>query len=183
MAVKEPIVNPAAPDTSVTAAIGELVTQLTKQNNRAVLHSNAQHPGIGPFSYPEGELVRPKPKLARKVFLNGIPERHDVLTPREIEAYNRLNELMPKAGAERLGSAKREGTWLAKVSRNNDVLHLTVPCKTIEQREQLPKSLVEIIEEFISGEAVNPGELLDRVRALEQQNAELQARVAAGAAR
>lgn len=47
-------------------------------------------PGVSVYSYPEGEVARPKPKLINKVFWVGYDLTPDTLTPSEIEAVNSL---------------------------------------------------------------------------------------------
>ena len=51
---------------------------------------NPEHPGISVYSYPEGDLKRPKPAMKCKVFWVGYEERPEVLTPDEIDALNAL---------------------------------------------------------------------------------------------
>lgn len=51
---------------------------------------NAVSPGVSVFSYPEGELVKPKPKLKCKMWIGGGPIEHGTVTPEEIEALNAM---------------------------------------------------------------------------------------------
>lgn len=51
---------------------------------------NRQSPGISVYSYPEGDLKRPKPPLKCKTFWCGREETMETLTPMEIEWLNKL---------------------------------------------------------------------------------------------
>lgn len=51
---------------------------------------NQEHPQISAYSYPEGDLKRPKPALKCPVFWVGYPETVETLTPAEIDALNTL---------------------------------------------------------------------------------------------
>lgn len=51
---------------------------------------NAEHPGISVYSYPEGELKRPKPVLRAPTIWAGRQLTGDVETPEEIDLLNRL---------------------------------------------------------------------------------------------
>jgi hypothetical protein len=71
----------------------DVIEQLLQQQQQLLVKTrpeNAEHPGISVYSYPEGDLARPKPALKCKVFWCGIDERHEVLTPLEIEWLNKL---------------------------------------------------------------------------------------------
>jgi hypothetical protein len=61
-------------------------------NERAANPSNKVHPHISVYSYPEGDIARPKPKLACETLWVGYPEMEDNLTPEEILL---LNEIQP----------------------------------------------------------------------------------------
>lgn len=47
------------------------------------------HPGISVFSHPEGERARPKDRLKCRMYWVGYEEGEEILTPQEIDAYNR----------------------------------------------------------------------------------------------
>lgn len=49
---------------------------------------NTEHPQISVFSYPEGNVARPKPHLTCKTFWINNEESEDVLTPEEILLMN-----------------------------------------------------------------------------------------------
>lgn len=50
--------------------------------------SNKTHPGKSVFSYPEGEVARPKPRLKCQMFWVGYEETADTLTPEEVTLLN-----------------------------------------------------------------------------------------------
>jgi hypothetical protein len=149
----------------------DIVGKLTEQQNRQVRPSNAFTPGVSPFSYPEGDVARPKPTFHQQVFYNGHHEELDQLTPAEIDAYNALSRSL--AGPEARRTA-RNGTWEARISRNNDQLQIFVPCKTQEQLQNLPPSLILIIRELMDGKTIDPTDLLSQVDALRARVAELE---------
>jgi hypothetical protein len=49
---------------------------------------NVDHPGISVYSYPEGDVARPKPPLHCKMFWVGYDLQADQLTPDEIDLLN-----------------------------------------------------------------------------------------------
>lgn len=51
---------------------------------------NVDHPGLSVYSYPEGNVARPKPDLKCKMFWVGYELKTDTLTPSELELLNRL---------------------------------------------------------------------------------------------
>lgn len=51
---------------------------------------NRQSPGISVYSYPEGDLKRPKAPLKCKMFWVGYEETPDTLKPIEVDLLNRL---------------------------------------------------------------------------------------------
>lgn len=66
---------------------------------------NTEHPGISVYSYPEGELRRPKPDLKCQFIWCGQEESKDQLTPEEIELRNQLepgNYFVTKANGSRI---------------------------------------------------------------------------------
>ena len=147
----------------------EIVTGASKaaaeagsEGMRRVLHpQNAQHPHVSAFSYPEGNIVRPKPLLLRETYFCGSRCREDQLTPREIDHLNAITGSM----------SAREGRWTADIIGvgKNEQLHIVVPCKSIDDRMNLP-SLELICLELAQGQAaVDPLSLAERVRALEAQ--------------
>ncbi|HZD62854.1 MAG TPA: hypothetical protein VE200_08675 [Xanthobacteraceae bacterium] len=134
---------------------------------RQVLHpQNAQHPGKSAFSYPEGDVARPKPVLRPNAdglpgvcFFCGAKEDPSQLTPHQIDLYNRFDRTR----------TTRDGRWKAEVATNGVDLSVTVPCKSIDDRMDLP-SLDLILTELLDGaSAVDPISLAERVATLEAQ--------------
>lgn len=68
---------------SLAAAVAEGAAKARKLEN-------PESPGISVFSYPEGELARPKPELKCPMFIGGAPFERSTLTPKEIEALNKM---------------------------------------------------------------------------------------------
>ena len=137
---------------------------------RKVLYpQNAQHPGISAFSYPEGDVARPRPVLNGTVYYCGHREDPAQLTPGEIEAYNSITH----------SCTARNGRWEAIVRQVGDAreVHIFLPTKSIDDRMGLP-SVELICRELVAGpRAVDPMALSERVAELEKQLT--QARVAA----
>lgn len=129
--------------------------------SRPVRHSNPDHLHISAFSHPEGDLKRPKNKLARETFLNGHRESEEDLTPGEIDAYNAIQH----------SCEARDGRWTAVVKGKR--LLIDVPSKTPDDRMDLPSSLTLILRELALGKrAADPVEMAARLSALEKQMAE-----------
>lgn len=159
------ILGPILEKVSTSSALA-----MKKQLNR----QNEDYNEISPFTYPEGELVRPKPLLRAKTFFGrviykddsprvvGIRIREDALTPLEIELFNQITE----------HRSARNGQWLAQVRQTGTVpeLHVGVLIETQDQRMSLP-SLVEILTELGTGNKV------PQTSDLMQQLADMQARV------
>lgn len=132
---------------------------ILQEQRKALKPENATHPGISAFSYPEGDVARPKPALRRETFFNGIREDVEALTPAEVEMYNRFEGTR----------TARNGMWTAEVRRNgsSEQLFITNEPKTLDGRQALP-AISLILRELLDGEeAVNPDTLAQRVAELE----------------
>jgi hypothetical protein len=55
---------------------------------RAANPSNKTHPAISAFSYPEGDVARPKPPFKCEMFWVGFPLEIEMLTPEEVILFN-----------------------------------------------------------------------------------------------
>lgn len=146
----------AGPGGGVSA--GDLKALLEAQK-KALRPENERHPGISAFSYPEGEVARPKPAFVRDVFFNGGRERHDQLSVIEVELYNRFDQTRTARG----------GMWRAEVRRNGSAeeLHIITEPRTLDGRQSLPP-LTMLLRELLDGEAAaNPDKLAERVAELE----------------
>jgi hypothetical protein len=120
------------------------------------------------FTYPEGERVRPKPALTRATFFCGTRVRSDELTPQEIDAYNAIT----------VSRTARHGTWTATVTQNGNEqeLRVMVPSRTVDERMELPGSLLLILRELKDGKmAVDPLSLAQEVSILKEKLAALEA--------
>jgi hypothetical protein len=131
-----------------------------EEDRRQRPRENAQDPGISAFSYPEGERLRPKPKLSRETFCNNVKQNEDVLKPVEIEAFN----------AFRYNCSARNGTWTARVEPygTTERLFVDFPVKTPDDRLNLPSGLPLILKELLGGpQAVDVDSLTAQVEALQ----------------
>lgn len=156
--------------TAIVEAASSKAANQGAESLRAVLHpQNAQHPGRSAFSYPEGDVKRPKAVLRPKadglpgvVFFCGAREDADQLTPQTIDLYNRFTRTV----------TSRDGRWKAEVASNGVDLSVWVPCKSIDDRMDLPP-LDLILTELLDGQAaVDPISLAERVSQLEALLAE-----------
>jgi hypothetical protein len=128
------------------------------EERRSVRHSNADHTHVSVFSFPQGDLKQPKPKLTRETFFNNHREHEDELTPAEIEAFNAITHSRDARG----------GAWTAVVK--NGRLLINVPSHTPDDRENLPSGLVLILKELAEGErAVTPVDMALRIADLERR--------------
>ena len=156
--------------------ISELAKQVARQADetaRTVVKSNAQHPGKSAFSYPEGDVARPKPDLRYRTFVAHQRINKDELTPVELELLNKFES----------SKEARGGTWKARVIQNGTTpeLHVEFPCRTNDDLAGLP-SLVQILTELHYGsDAVDPSALATRMLAMERELAAFKARDAQAA--
>jgi len=51
---------------------------------------NETHPGISVYSYPEGDVKRPRPRLKCRMFWLAEEVAHDVSTAQELELFNQI---------------------------------------------------------------------------------------------
>lgn len=129
---------------------------------------NADHLHVSVFEHPEGGLAKPKPALVRELVFMGRA-RESELTYAEVLAVNALNATLQRS-ERRLC---RDGKWKATVSDDNTRLTISVPVKTIDDRQDLP-SFLAIVEELTSGEKPkDQAYLLNELALLKAQMAEL----------
>lgn len=124
----------------------EIIQGAVEGTSQKRILENVTHPHISAYSYPEGDIARPKPKLIRKTYFCGIEEKEDRLSPGEIDAYNAIVE--PREA--------RGGAWRAKLLRPRHTgdpgeLQVFVPAATVDQRMMLPGSLTLILLELNGG--------------------------------
>lgn len=130
---------------------------IVKAGSDGKYKQNVQHPGISAYSYPEGDVKRPKPVLKRVTFNNGHREDPEQLTPAEIDAYNSVS---------RSCSARNEA-WKAVVRKNGSTeeLHILLPTGLNDRPNE---SIPQICRELMAGpEAVTQASLAARVAELE----------------
>jgi len=150
--------------------ISDIIGPLSKEIGNAVGQTrwkeNAEHPHISAFSYPEGDIARPKPKLDRETFFNGNRENEEQLTPHEILAYNAITE--PKA--------IRGGSWRAELKLPTSqgakpTLFVWVPAASVDQRMMLPSGLGLILHELNGGPSTES--VMDLLKQIENLKAML----------
>lgn len=131
--------------------------------------NNPNYNPISPFTYPEGERVRPKPKLRRATYFCGARQRDDELTPEEIDLFNSFTESR--------SLPKPYGTWSARLTRNGtqEELHVDVPVGSVDARMNLP-GLLAILGELLTGDVQRSerdliAQLQAEVAALKRQHA------------
>lgn len=141
---------------------------------RQLRPENVVHPGLSSFSYPEGDIARPKPVLKdakgnpRETIFCGARQMESTLTPAEIDGFNAIKESCEARG----------GSWFARVKASgkgkSEVLWVHVSCADIDDRMELP-SLTAILTELASGpKAVNLESVLAQLQDLKDQLARAQ---------
>ena len=135
---------------------------LLHAQRKAMRPENERHPEISVFSYPEGNVARPKATFRRDTIVLGARLREDSLTPTEIDLCNRFE----------VSTTARGGRWTATIRNIDGVETLIVNClehNTIDGRAGLPP-LSLILRELLDGPAAtDPNTLAERVKQLEGQ--------------
>jgi hypothetical protein len=145
----------------------EAMMAMVQAQQRTVRQSNAYTPGISPFSYPEGEEARPKPKLDRDTWWLGTRAEESQLTPDEILAFNSVTTSKVWRGDPKFG---------AEVTPKRRFIML--PHQSIDDRMGLPQNVPLAIRELLNGEdAIDPIKMEQEIRALKQQVSSLATRV------
>lgn len=171
----------ALPQSSPAAGLTpEALQEILKSNRqeqesrRSVRHSNADHTHVSVFSHPEGDLKKPKGKFqtpdgrVRETFFNNHLVSEDESTPLEIECYNAIQA----------NCSARGGRWTARIDQDGRRLRVDVPSYSIDERSDLPSTLVEILTELAQGpKAVTPLDMIARIAELERIVKESQAGV------
>lgn len=136
---------------------------------RSAPKDNPNYSERGPFTYPEGERVRPKPKLKRDVFIGGVRQHWTQLTPFEVELFNQFEGTRTARG----------GQWKAEVRMNGSQqeLHIDLPMRTWDERASLPQELPTLLEILLHGE-IKRTEAEER-KALREEIDELKRQLAA----
>lgn len=164
--------------TSAQRSTGLTVEQFaeTLRNERKAINPNElTHNGVSAFSYPEGDKARPKPKLSvTEVYENGTPLREDMLTPQEIDSYNSVMAMIPKAGDRLLAW---DGQLKAERTDSGRRVYITFPTRSVE--DQTRANTFTILQRNLlltDGEAAaNPNTLIEQMAEMKRQIAELTA--------
>lgn len=146
----------------IQAATLAFQQQSLAEERRIRPRENMNHPEISAYSYPDGNRAHPKPSLRRLTFCNNVKQHEDLLTPEEIEAFN----------AFEVNSTARDGQWTATIEQNGTTERLLIdfPCKTPDDRMNLPNGLLLILAELRNGpESVDVGSMAARLARLEAQ--------------
>ena len=129
---------------------------------QSLRRENPNYNEVSVFTYPEGEMARPKPKLTREVLFCGQRAHEDQLTPAEIELFNRFDQ----------SKTARNGTWEADILRRGkrELLVINLPVKGLDRLMELPNGLSLILLELLDGAAAaDPISLIRRVEELEKK--------------
>lgn len=125
----------------------------------ALRKDNPNYPGVSVFN-PDGS--RAKPRLTRETHWVGTRVHEEELLPREVELFNALQP-----------GTYHGGKWLVKVVENK--LFVWFPNKSMDERMDLPSSMVAMLSEMVHGipAQADPAVLIDRIAQLERDNAML----------
>lgn len=131
--------------------IGEILNPIVKEIGSTVHAArwpeNSEHPHISVYSYPEGDIARPKPQLSRPTWFCGAREREERLKPSEIDAFNAIKEPCTARGG-----AWRAEIRLPKAVGGTEELFVWVPSSTVDERMGLPPLLL-ILHELKTGQS------------------------------
>jgi hypothetical protein len=128
------------------------------------------HLQVGPFEHPDGGIKHPKPALKREIVF-GRPLPLTELTYAEVLALNALSDSLTRS-QRRLA---RDGKWKASVSDDDQRLTISIPVKTIDDRQDLP-SFLAIVQELTTGErALDATDMLAELTLLKAKMASLEA--------
>lgn len=154
----------------ITAAQLETILQKSAETHQTtvdvlrntLIPENKVHPGISAYSYPEGDRLRPKPKLKYEVLFCGYRQREDNLTPDEIDALNAITG----------DREARNGTWRAYFRKEGTRQLLMVECDEMVDRDRardLPPMLHILLELGQGIPTLDPVVLLKQINALKAQ--------------
>lgn len=135
--------------------VDELVERVATAVASAVVGANAQDRAaqvkktkpITNYANPNGLAVRPK-FVAKEVFFCGVRQKARQVTNSEILLFNQITEA---------GDYGPDGAWRVRRQRMGGPdeyrLFIDIPCKTLDQRMALPRSLSEILNVIIAQQA------------------------------
>ena len=172
----------ATPADGANAAVLEMMLATQEALLNKTRPENAQSPGIGAYSYPEGELARPKPALKCKVLWCGYELTTDTMRPDEIDWVNRLEPgefRVTKADGTKIPftvTAKHSQAFDEKTQRFKlEELNVWFPCKG--EHKQNHMSLVSYCQQAVNGSIPGTDELLREVARLKAEVAAAKAGV------
>lgn len=163
---------PAGDDTNATLAQG--ILKLIQNQTRGQREENAVNPEISAFSYPEGNVARPKPLLTRETWLCGLLQREDQLTPMEIIAFNNIQT----------SRRANQNQWVADVAPGvagaRGYLRIMVPARSHDDLITLPPSLLQLLTVLATGaENVNVENLFEEITRMKAEMLTMQAQLTA----
>ena len=153
--------NPGITAETLKAILESTAHSSATAMRQSLVKENPDYNEVSPFTYPEGQLVRPAPKLRRKTYFCYAQQREETLSPQEVDAFNAITR----------SCTAQDGRWTATVQRDGteEKLHVFVPNKNLDDRMGLP-SLLLILRELKDGKAaVDTEHLAERVAELEAQ--------------
>ena len=160
-------------DADTLEALLNRVAAMTAAAQDRMLHpDNREHPGISAYSYPEGDLKRPRPELKVPMTWVGYPLTTDTLTYKEIDLLNRATP-----GEFRFTRTDRTtDTLTIRPDRDSlgGVTKLHVVFLTAERKDTLP-SMVDMLRDafqVLSPEQEELVRLRAEVEALRKQPVE-----------
>lgn len=128
----------------IASAVAKAVAESTAAIQEKLHPTEKREPSlISPFN-PDGRKVRPKLN-ARYIFC-GAELRADQMTNDEIEVMNKIS----KAGDY------HKNQWHVRVKLDDSGKHtilIDLPVKTLDQRMEMPNSLIAIVQEILAEEA------------------------------
>ena len=177
MAALEAKIETAAPASGFTAdQLEQMLTRVTsaaaEPSNilaRKLKPENADHLHASAFEHPLGGLEKPKPELAREVVFMGRVRKDD-LTYAEVLAVNALSASLTRSQRR----ICRDGLWKAYVSDDDKTLTISVPAKTIDDRQDLPSFLAIVTELTDGARALDQADILAELTLLRAQVSDLQ---------
>jgi hypothetical protein len=154
--------------TKVTKAAGQATEVLASK----LKPENADHLEKSPFEHPEGGHKYPKAAIApSREIIWGRPLTLTELTYAEVLALRELSQSLRRS-ERRLA---RDGKWKAIVSDDDQRVTISVPVKTIDDRQDLPPFL-QIVQELTTGERTpDVSDVMAELTLLKAQLADLQA--------
>lgn len=154
-------VNPGITPETLKAILESTAQSSANAMHRSLVKEDPNPNEISCFTYPEGQLVRPAPKLRRKTYFCYAQQKEETLTPSETDAFNAITRSCTAQGGRWTATVQKDGT--------EEKLHVFVPNKNLDDRMGLP-SLLMILKELKDGPAaVDTEHLAERVAELEAQ--------------